>query len=412
MSENDRAKNPVTPLTVSELTHCVKVLLEAALSPVCVVGEVSSLRRQTSGHLYFTLKDSEAQCPAVMWQSVAAKLRLPLKDGDEVICRGRLEVYVPHGRYQLIVSSLEPRGTGTQEQQFRLLHQRLTAEGLFDITKKRPLPQVIRRIAVVTSPTGAAVRDFLQILLRRTQRISVIIVPTRVQGIGAAQEIVERLKLLNTLAPGEIDAIVVTRGGGSAEDLQAFNEECVARAVAAAAVPVVSAIGHEIDVTLCDCAADVRAFTPSEAAEKISPLDSALKENLAALHKRLQHLFARKIELEKTRLSRLARHHLLQTPEHLLTTPRQKLDDYETRLGSANVRRQQESRQRMQQLARTLETLSPLGVLNRGYSITCDESGKVLHSPEEIHDRATLITNFADGILHSRVMKTSPEKLF
>jgi len=257
-------------LSVSEFTARLKQLLEESFPEVWVVGEISGLARPASGHIYFTLKDDQAQLRAVVWRSTARRLGFELEDGLEVVCGGYLEVYAPRGTYQLIVEQVEARGMGALERAFRRLYERLSREGLFDRQRKRPLPPLVRRIAVVTSPTGAAIRDFLQVLSRRWAGADVLIVPSRVQGEGAAEELAAAVAAVNRLRPAP-DCLVLARGGGSLEDLWAFNEEVLLRAIVASRVPVVSAVGHEIDVTLSDLAADVRALTPSEAAELLAP---------------------------------------------------------------------------------------------------------------------------------------------
>ncbi len=246
-----------TVLSVSQLTAEIKDLLESAYPEVWVSGEISNFSRPQSGHCYFTLKDDEAQIRAVMWRMTAARVRFDLEDGLEVVCRGALDVYAPRGSYQLVVQQIEPKGLGALEQALRKLRARLAAEGLFDPGRKRPLPRFPRRIAVVTSPTGAAVRDFLEVLRRRWRGADVLVVPVRVQGEGSAAEIAAAIQMVNRLAT-PVDVLVVARGGGSLEDLWSFNEEIVVRAIHASQVPVVSGVGHEIDVTLADLVADVR----------------------------------------------------------------------------------------------------------------------------------------------------------
>ena len=266
-------------LTVTEVTEQIKELLETSFPNVWIEGEISNFSRPRSGHCYLTLKDDEAQLPAVIWRSTASRLRFDLHDGLEVVCLGHLDVYPPRGRYQLIVREIEPKGIGALELAFRQLRDKLAKEGLFEPGYKKPLPAFSRRIAVVTSATGAAIRDFLEVLRRRWRGADVWIVPVRVQGEGAAEEIAAALEDVNRLADRP-DCIVVTRGGGSLEDLWAFNEEVVVRAIFASKIPVVSAIGHEIDVTLSDLVADVRALTPSEAAELVAPAADELAARL------------------------------------------------------------------------------------------------------------------------------------
>lgn len=271
-------------LTVSELTAMVRVSLETSFSEVWLEGEISNLRAPGSGHLYCTLKDQTSQVRAVIFRSTAIRLRFGLEDGLHVVVRGRLSVYEPRGEYQLILDHVEPRGLGALQLAFEQLKRRLEHEGLFDVTRKRSLPAFPRTVGLVTSATGAAVRDMVAVLHRRCPIARIVLVPVSVQGDGSAEQIVAAIEALNSL--GFVDVIIVGRGGGSLEDLWSFNEELVVRAVAASAVPIVSAVGHETDVTLTDFAADVRAPTPSAAAELVVPV-------LAELVERLEMLIAR-----------------------------------------------------------------------------------------------------------------------
>ena len=260
MSQKDLFPEEPSPppiLSVYELTAQIKDLLENSFPAVWVSGEISNLSRPQSGHCYLTLKDERAQIRAAIWRNVAARVEFDLADGLEVICCGHLDVYAPRGSYQLIVERIEPKGMGALELALRQLREKLAREGLFDPARKRPLPRLVRRVGLVTSPTGAAIHDFLQVLGRRWRGADVLVLPTRVQGTGAAEEIAAAIGTANRL-PLAIDCLVVARGGGSLEDLWAFNEEVVVRAIFASRIPVISAIGHEIDVTLSDLVADVR----------------------------------------------------------------------------------------------------------------------------------------------------------
>ena len=290
-------------LTVSELTGQVKRLLEGGFAHVAVSGELSNCRRQSSGHLYFTLKDSGATLGAVMWRREAARLPFEAHDGLEVVCHGRLEVYPPHGKYQLIADRLEPLGAGALTLAFEQLKAKLGKEGLFEPARKRPLPFLPRKIGVVTSPTGAALRDFLRVLHLRYPGLPVLVAPARVQGQGAAAEIAAAIERLSA-RPG-VDVLVVTRGGGSMEDLCAFNEEVVARAIARSPVPVVSAVGHEIDFTIADFVADCRAPTPSGAAEMLAPVRRELEAGLGLLVRRLGRGLESTVQQRRETLLRL-----------------------------------------------------------------------------------------------------------
>ena len=390
-------------LSVSELTDEVKGLLEASFPAVWVSGEISNFSRPSSGHCYFTLKDERAQLRAVVWRGAVSKLKFNMHDGMEVICFGGLDLYPPRGSYQLVVSKMEPKGIGALELALRQLRDKLAAEGLFDPDRKRPLPKFPRRIAFVTSPTGAAVRDFLEVMKRRWSGADVLIVPTRVQGDGAAREIAAGIELVNRLAT-PVDVIVVGRGGGSLEDLWCFNEEPVVRAVAASRIPTVSAVGHEIDVTLCDLAADVRALTPSEAAELIVPAQEAIVAAIRDRTERMTAALRNKALSARQRLTQLAERRCFRKPHELLHERAQRLDELWSRAGRGFKFRLERERERLQARAAQLQSLSPLGVLARGYSLTqlAADDGLVRDAAQlQVGD--VVRTRFAQGETLSRV---------
>ena len=391
------------PLSVWELTSQVKDLLEAAFPEVSVAGEVSNFVRPQSGHCYLTLKDDRAQLRAVMWRGVAARLRFDLHDGLEVVCRGHLDLYAQRGSYQLIVEDIVPQGMGALELALRQLREKLTREGLFDPTRKRPLPPLVRRIAVVTSPTGAAIRDFLQVLGRRWRGADVLVVPVRVQGEGAATEIAAAIATINRL-PMPPDCLVVTRGGGSMEDLWAFNEEPVVRAIAASQIPVVSAVGHEIDVTLADLAADVRALTPSEAAELVAPAAEELVAQLRQVERRLASGLRSRADSARARLDTVARHTVFRRPYRQIFQWTQRLDEWDARALRAMRGGVRSARRQVDTAAGHLESLSPLAVLGRGYSLTQRiTDGQVIRSAAELTPDEQITTRFASGQATSRV---------
>ncbi|MBN2476495.1 MAG: exodeoxyribonuclease VII large subunit [Pirellulales bacterium] len=390
-------------LRVWELTAQIKDLLETSFPSVWVTGEISNLSRPRSGHVYLTLKDDRAQLRAILWRNTADRLRFDLHDGLEAICRGHLDVYAPRGSYQFVVEQIEPKGIGTLELAFRQLREKLGREGLFEPGRKRPLPDFVRRIAVVTSPSGAAIHDFLQVLGRRWRGADVLVVPTRVQGEGAAEEIAAAIALVQRLrAP--IDCLVVTRGGGSLEDLWAFNEEPVVRAIAASPIPVVSAIGHEIDVTLSDLAADVRALTPSEAAELVTPDTAELVARLRQYQRQLLAALRTRATAARTRWNTLAQHHTLRRPFQRIHDLSRRLDELEGR-GSRAVRgRARHARQQADRLAAQLESLSPLGVLSRGYSLTQRTTdGRLVRNAADLALGEQITSQFACGEAVSRV---------
>ena len=404
--DDDDAQPEQQILTVSEVTDQIKGLMESSFPNVWIEGEVSNFSRPRSGHCYLTLKDDEAQLPAVIWRSTASRLRFDLHDGLEVVCLGHLDVYPPRGRYQLIVREIEPKGIGALELAFRQLRDKLAKEGLFEPGYKKPLPAFSRRIAVVTSATGAAIRDFLEVLRRRWRGTDVWIVPVRVQGEGAAEEIAAAVEQVNRLAEPP-DCIVLTRGGGSLEDLWAFNEEIVVRAIFDSKCPVVSAIGHEIDVTLADLVADVRALTPSEAAELVAPAADELAARLGQVQKRVAAALRGRVATLQARLDAVARHRVFRRPTELVFQRGRHLDELGSRQDRAIARRIEMAKAKLDTAAAQLDSLSPLAVLGRGYSITERlPSGEVLHDCTKVRPGDLLRTRLPNGQVISCVEQT------
>ncbi|MEX0711020.1 MAG: exodeoxyribonuclease VII large subunit [Pirellulales bacterium] len=396
-------------LSVAELTAQVKDLLETSFPSVWVGGEISNLSRPRSGHCYLTLKDDRAQLRAVLWRTAAERLRFELQDGLEVVCQGDLELYAPRGTYQLVIRHIEPRGIGELELALRKLREKLAAEGLFDPARKRPLPRFPRKIAFVTSPSGAAVRDFLEVLRRRWRGVDVLIVPVRVQGTGAAAEIAAGIRLVHRLAD-PVDVLVVGRGGGSLEDLWAFNEEAVVRAIHGSRIPVVSAVGHEIDVTLADLVADVRALTPSEAAERVVPASDDIAAALRSHQQRLLSALGRRATLIRTRLDWLAQRRALARPFQRIRDLERRLDELSSRSARAVRRRWQEARRRAAAGAARLESLSPLAVLGRGYSLTHRlADGSLVRDGSQLTAGERIVTRFDRGRAVSRVEEIEPD---
>ena len=313
-------------MSVSELTRRVKEAVESRFTDVWVTGEISNLMRASSGHTYLSLKDDSALLRAVIWRGAKQSLAIEPADGLEVVCHGRLEVYAPRGSYQLTIDRLHAIGTGALETQLRKLHATLKAEGLFDLDKKRPLPTFPKRVALVTSATGAAIVDFLETLLARWPACEVIVIPSRVQGAGAAREVASALELANCITP-QVDIISLVRGGGSLEDLWSFNEEPLVRAVAASSIPVICGVGHEIDVSLADLAADQRALTPTDAAVKISPDGSQLKSQLEQLGPRLFAMLKQRINEGQLQLQTLANSWVFAHPQQLMLSQKTQLAD-------------------------------------------------------------------------------------
>lgn len=402
----------VKVLSIGDLTRQVKGLMEDAFPAVWVAGEVSNLSRPASGHIYLTLKDAEAQLRAVIWRSVALRLRYDLQEGQEVIARGRLSLYVPRGDYQLQVEELQPKGLGALEIALRQLKEKLFRLGYFAPERKKPLPRFPRRVALVTSPTGAAVRDMLEILARRWPAVEVCVCPVRVQGDGAAEEIAAAVRLLNylrSLGRVAVDVMIVGRGGGSAEDLWAFNAECVAQAIYASRIPVVSAVGHEIDLTIADLVADCRALTPSEAVERIVPNRAEMLDGLRGLDAQLQSTVTRKLELARARLQDLAQRPAFRRPLERLRDWERRLDEWAERHQRALRQRLLQARERLEAQAARLETLSPLNVLARGYSLTRREADQaVVRSPDQVRPGERLVTYVQHGRILSRVEGLEP----
>lgn len=431
--------------TVGEFTRRVKTLLETGIRPGWVRGEVSNLRVQASGHSYFSLKDSDAQLAAVMFRGDAARQGLRLKDGQQVLVYGEINVYEVRGQYQLIVRAVIEDGVGRLQQQFEALKQRLAAEGLFAAERKRELPAMPATVGFITSPTGAAVQDFMRILIRRGWRGRVVVLPAKVQGEEAAAEIAAMLALAQRLYCDDrgkvvelehlvrdqelvplFDLLVIGRGGGSLEDLWAFNEEPLVRAVAACAVPTISAVGHEIDFTLCDFAADVRAETPSAAAELISSHFVEAQERVARAGEALTMELLDAAEKARTQLDYVRSRLRLLSPSTQIEQGYLRLDDWANRLGalvragvqehrhrlatlqsrlvaqSPEFRVQHES-QRLLALWKRLQSVSPASVLNRGFAIVRDEAGRPVARKAGLQPGQRLQNEFGDGILPVRV---------
>jgi exodeoxyribonuclease VII large subunit len=395
------------PLTVSQLTALIKGVVEESFPAVWVAGEISNLARPRSGHLYMTLKDGGAQIRAVMWASTAARLPFELKEGQAVIAQGSVELYAPQGSYQLIMRKIEPQGIGALQLAFEQLKERLAKEGLFDADRKMMLPRYPRRIGVVTSPSGAAVRDFLQVALRRWPRLCATVIPAKVQGPGAAASIVAAIQQAHRIDP-PLDLIVVTRGGGSLEDLWCFNEEPVVRAIAASRLPIVSAVGHEIDVTLSDFAADVRALTPSEAAERVVPEWDVVCQGLAEMRFRMEEPIRRRIAFNREQLRHLANRPVLARPYQAVQDRWRRLDDLDNRARRAIRNRLSENENKLRRLAAGLSALSPLAVLSRGYSVTqrVDDSS-VVKTVGQVAVGDQIQTLVGDGKITSVVTSTT-----
>jgi exodeoxyribonuclease VII large subunit len=397
------------PLTVTELTRNVKELIEHAFGRVLVEGELSNYRRYGSGHCYFTLKDAGAQLSGVVWRGVSERMRFKPEDGMKVVVRGRLSVYEPRGQYQIIVDHMEPAGVGALAAAFEALKRQLGEEGLFDQARKKALPPYPRRIALVTSGSGAAIRDLMKVILGRWQDVELIVAPVRVQGEGAAQEVAGAIEALNRLRAA--DVMIVGRGGGSLEDLWAFNEERVARAVFASKIPVISAVGHEVDFTICDYVADVRAATPSHAGEIVVAEQAAVVERLADFGHALPLALVNRLRLAREQVKSLGSSWALRAPEERVQAHRQHLDELQVRLTLLLERGLSRGRERLGNAAARLEGLSPLSVLSRGYSLTQRlRDGRLVRSWDEVDEGEEMVTRVARGKVISRVARRDADE--
>jgi exodeoxyribonuclease VII large subunit len=438
---------------VRELVGQIRELVEQRYGHVWVEGEISNFRPAPSGHVYFTLKDADAQLPVVLFRRQAVLLRFRPEDGLHVLVRGRVSIYDQRGQMQLVAETMEPVGAGSLQLAFEQLKERLKGEGLFDAARKRPLPPFPRTVGIVTSPTGAVIRDFLNIVSRRHSGLNVLLCAASVQGEPAAGEIVSALECLN--ASGMVDVIVVARGGGSLEDLSAFNSERVARAIAASKLPVVSAVGHETDFTIADFVADLRAPTPSAAAELITEAQHRIAEHVARLNARLDRAAHFQLLQSKQKYTRVAVSRAESRVTTMLHRLEQRLDDASLRM-EANVNWQLRERQRhvaelsasvlrhapRQRLAHArqhfsaatarmdhamsrmfhengarlralegrLNALSPLAVLDRGYALVLDEKGALVRSANQVNAGDVLTTRLSDGAFNSRVESAAPNK--
>lgn len=391
-------------ISVSQLTSQLKGVLEDCFQRVWVAGEISNFAHPASGHMYFTLKDAKSQIKAVLFRGINMRMKFSPRDGLEVLARGRVSVYDQRGEYQLIVEELQPKGVGAAELALRQLKEKLLARGFFDPSRKQRLPRFPKRVALVASATGAAVRDMIELLAQRWPVADVIVRHSRVQGETAAEEIAAAIRQLNVLHLGgslPLDAIVLGRGGGSTEDLWAFNELAVAEAVFASAVPVVSAVGHEIDVTIADLVADHRAETPSAAVVALTPDARELLPGLAEWRERLREAVLRNVDQLKSRVDQMASRPALRRPLQRIQELEQRLDDTAARLNRAAKARVASATEKVAALAAQLETLSPLGVLARGYSLT-HANGKLVRHPDDVTTGDVLTTRVAGGTVISR----------
>ncbi len=396
-------------LSVTEVTQYIKRIItnDPILYNLRIKGEISNSKLHSSGHLYFTLKDQQSRINCVMFKSNCEKLKFRIDNGMKVNIKGYISVYERDGQYQLYVNEMEPDGIGALYLAYSQLKEKLEKEGLFHPKHKKAIPYLPERIAIITSPTGAALRDILTVIKRRFNRVEILILPVLVQGEGAKGSIVEALELANRMK--NIDVILMGRGGGSIEELWAFNEESVARAIFASEVPIISAVGHETDYTIADFVADLRAPTPSAAAELAVPSQYDLKERLGGLNRRLHHLIHGKVDNYRSNLSALLKTYSFKYPYHRIYDERQQLDFLGSQLIKQGKRQVQDNRIILKSLGSRLNDLSPLAVLERGYSVTTTNEGHIVRSIKKITPGDEIRVILADGSLGCHVSNKSKE---
>jgi len=415
---------------VFELTRIIKGAVESSVGELWLEGEISNIKTPSSGHSYFLIKDDRAQIAAVLFAGDRKNVKLQIKEGMLVRVFGRLTVYEKNGNYQIIVRKIEESGKGDAYAKLEELKKKLKAEGLFDAERKKPLPLLPRHIGIVTSPTGAAIRDILNILERRFPNIHVVLSPTKVQGDGAGKEIADAVNLLNEM--GGLDIMIVTRGGGSAEDLWCFNDETAARAIAASRIPVISAVGHEIDFTLSDFAADLRAPTPSAAAELVVGCKETLESKVTDSARRLTRGVLEHIRNWKHRVTLAERSHVFREPLNMIRQCEQRIDNIEMRMthglsdalnaGKERIKNAgtllgyqakmfcENLRQDLKRLDLQIKAFNPLAVLQRGYSITHDEKGGILRDTAGLSKGKKVQTRLARGSFTSEVLDVDKNK--
>ena len=400
------------PLTVSQLTNSVRIALESRFASVWVEGEISNFKDHSSGHWYFTLKDEHAQLRAKCFRSTNIRIRFRPANGLKIRARGKLSVYAPRGEYELVVDALDPVGAGALRIAFEQLRDRLQAEGLFAKELKRPLPVFPRRVGIVTSPTGAAIRDILNVISRRTRTVHVLFSPARVQGDLAGPDIARAIRFINqyheqALREGRVadavDVLIVGRGGGSTEDLWAFNTEEVARAIRKSVIPVISAVGHETDFTIADFAADLRAATPSAAAEIVAAREDQICSALDHLGRQLVRLTKFQVVNLRARVQEQALSQAFDEVKSQLNNARARFDAASSSCDAAMEFKLQQGRERLALAAASLDALSPLGVLQRGYAIAQDASGRLLRDAATVAEGDAVSVRLAKGKLKTRI---------
>ncbi len=388
--------------SVSELTRSISLILEEAFPKLWVEGEVSNFILHTSGHCYLSLKDSDSVIACVVFKSIASRIKFKIENGMSLVCSGRLGVYNKRGQYQLYIDKIEPKGVGSLQLAFTQLKEKLFKEGLFDESRKKDIPYLPETIGIVTSPTGAAIRDMLHVIERRFSNMRVILFPAKVQGKGASEEISEGIKTFNSLK--NVDVIIVGRGGGSLEDLWAFNEEVVARAIYESEIPVVSAVGHEIDYTISDFTSDLRAPTPSAAAELVVRKKDDILQGLDNTRTRLKQALQSKVDMLEQHLESVMRRYAFKQPQFLIEQYQQRLDEQFKSLSQSLLHLVSIKHESLQRIRGCLKALNPLSILSRGYSITMAYPGStVIKDASKLTKGTRIKTRLAKGEAISRV---------
>lgn len=387
--------------SVSEITRDIRGLLEGAFTKVWVEGEISNLTMHSSGHCYFSIKDENSVLTCVMFKNSAYKLKFKIEDGMSIVCFGRVSVYDKRGQYQLYVEVIEPKGVGSLQLAFTQLKEKLLKEGLFDDSNKKPIPYLPEKIGIVTSKTGAAIKDMIHVIERRFPEMHIILYPVKVQGEGAAEEVSEGIRAFNLL--GNVDVIIIGRGGGSLEDLWAFNEEITARAIYESKIPVISAVGHEVDYTISDFVADLRAPTPSAAAELVVPRKEDILDSVNSFKQKLKTALRSSIDMARKHLDGIMKYHALKTPQVLMQQHQQKVDEYTKALKHSLSYFVNIKKHSLDGVMGKLDALSPVSILERGYSITMTyPENNIIKDASKVKSKTRIKTRLGSGEIISR----------
>lgn len=387
--------------SVSEITRDIRGLLEGAFTKVWVEGEISNLTMHSSGHCYFSIKDENSVLTCVMFKNSAYKLKFKIEDGMSIVCFGRVSVYDKRGQYQLYVEVIEPKGVGSLQLAFTQLKEKLLKEGLFDDSNKKPIPYLPEKIGIVTSKTGAAIKDMIHVIERRFPEMHIILYPVKVQGEGAAEEVSEGIRAFNLL--GNVDVIIIGRGGGSLEDLWAFNEEVTARAIYESKIPVISAVGHEVDYTISDFVADLRAPTPSAAAELVVPRKEDILDSVNSFKQKLKTALRSSIDMARKHLDGIMKYHALKTPQVLMQQHQQKVDEYTKALKHSLSYFVNIKKHSLDGVMGKLDALSPVSILERGYSITMTyPENNIIKDASKVKSKTRIKTRLGSGEIISR----------